>query len=384
MTAAERPIVCLLDGQTYEKNPYMTLLQEALAELGVDVRTTDLPRFFPLTRTAVRNPDLDVLQIDWPYHHYIVDPTGSRPIDAVLTVLRAVTFLVDLLVASLLSVGIVRTVHNRRHHDGAYPLTERVVSETLFLVADAVTVKCDAARHVVADSFAVPNADRIHVVPDGSYVSAYENDVTRAAARRELSIDEGTFVYLFFGQVRRYKGVLNLIDAFEDLGDTDSELWIVGTPEDEALEAELRSHAAEADGVRPVLRFVPDDRVQYYLNAADVLALPYRKILNSGSVRLGLTFGLPVVAPRMGCLPETLPAANEFLYDPTAPDGLRAELARAHDHPDLDRIGTANHQHARDQTWTATATALLDVYRRAVDESARNAGPGRDTDARQP
>jgi glycosyltransferase involved in cell wall biosynthesis len=380
MTAADRPTVCLLDGRAYEKNPYMSLLHEALAGAGVDVRTPAIPLFFPLSRTAIRQPDVDVIHIDWPYHYYVVEPTDLGPVDALLTALRALTFVLDLLVASLLSVAVVRTVHNRRHHDGVHARTERLVSEALFLAADAVTVKCDAAREVVADTFTVPDAARLHVVSDGSYVSAYEDEVSRTAARRELGIEADTFVYLFFGHVRRYKGVPELVDAFAALGHSDAELWIVGTPHDEALEATLQSRAATTDGVRAVLRFVPDDRVQYYLNAADVLALPYRRILNSGAVRLGLTYGLPVVAPRLGCLPETLPPDNEFLYDPAAPDGLRTELARAHDHPDLDRIAAANYDHAREQTWAATATALLEVYRHAIDTQTAGCGRERSTE----
>ena len=55
--------------------------------------------------------------------------------------------------------------------------------------------------------------------------------------------------------------------------------------------------------------------------------LPFRDILTSGSAILALSHGRPVIAPAIGCLPETLPADAAILYDPDAPEALGAALA---------------------------------------------------------
>jgi len=357
----------LMSGSWYPENAYMTLLADALREAGVDVRTPSLPLFFPLTRAVLADPDADAMQLDWIYDYYVTTGTGFGPANAALSFLRAAAFLVDVALVSLLGVGVVRTVHNERHHEELYPRTERLVNEWVFAVADAITVKCGAAADAIAAVYRVPEADEIAVVPDGNFVAAYENEVSREAARCDLGIDDDAFVVLFFGLIREYKGVPDLVDAFAALDAPDAELWLVGNPHDDRTEAQVAALARSDPRIETRLEFVPDERIQYYLNAADVLALPYRRILNSGTAHLGLSYGRPVISPAIGCLPETVPPENEFLYDPSDDDGLAEALRRAYDHPDLESIGRANRRHARSQSWTRAAEALTEVYRRAAD-----------------
>ncbi|WP_123621922.1 glycosyltransferase family 4 protein [Halorubrum sp. CSM-61] len=361
----------LMSGSWYPENAYMTLLADALREAGVDVRMPSLPLFFPLTRAALANPDADAMQIDWIYDYYVTTGTGFGPANALVSFLRAAAFLIDVALVSLLGVGVVRTVHNERHHEGLYPHTERIVNECVFAVADAITVKCGAAADAIAAAYRVPEADEIAVVPDGSFVAAYENDVSREAARRDLGIDDDAFVVLFFGLIREYKGVPDLVEAFAALDAPDAELWLVGNPHDDRTEAQVAALARSDPRIETRLEFVPDERIQYYLNAADVLALPYRRILNSGTAHLGLSYGRPVIAPAIGCLPETVPPENEFLYDPSDDDGLAEALRRASDHPDLESIGRANRRHARSQSWARAAEALTEVYREAAGDDRR-------------
>ncbi len=366
MTDPDEPTALVMNANKYAGNPYMSLLIDGLRDQGVTVLTPDPPIFFPLTRTALRHPDADVVHLDWLYDYYMTSDIGYPPIDKAISILRAVAFLLDLVLISLLSVAVVRTVHNKRHHGGKFRRTERVINEAAFLVADAVTVKCHAAAEIIASEYRVPTADRLHVVPDGSYVSAYENDVSAAEAREALSIPPDRFVYLFFGLIREYKGVPDLVRAFGKLDVPNAKLWIVGNPHDEGIRRQVEALAIATDDVETVLEFVPAERIQYYMNASDVLVLPYRDILNSGSAHLGLSYGRPIVAPEIGCLPETLPSENRLLYDPEADDGLREALQRAHDHPDLESIGRGNYAHALDRNWESTATTLVTVYRRAM------------------
>jgi glycosyltransferase involved in cell wall biosynthesis len=370
MTSSDDITVLLMDANRYPTNPYMTLLTEALRDTTAEVRTPVIPLFFPLTRTAFRNRDADVMQLDWVYEYYTIKLTGYDPVDDAISLLRAVTFLFDLVLVSLFGIALVQTVHNKRHHEGKFRRTERVVREALFWIGDAAIVKCNAAAESIAAAYTVPDVDRLDVVSDGNYISAYENRVSETEARDDLSIAEDAFVYLFFGLIREYKGVPDLLEAYAALDEPNTELWIVGKPNSEPLADEISALAERAGDVETVLEFVPEERIQHYLNAADVLVLPYRDILNSGSAYLGLSYGLPVVAPAIGCLPETLPPENDFLYVPTDGDALQRELERVLEHPDLDSVGRANYQHAVEQDWESTAASLLDVYRRVLGPSS--------------
>lgn len=356
----------LMSGAWYPENAYMTQLADGLRDAGVTVRTPELPVFFPLTRAVLANRDADVMQIDWIYDYYIVGDLRFAPLNKLATVLRAVTFLIDLAIVSQLDIAVVRTVHNKQHHEGIYPRTERLVNEWIFEIADAVTVKCASAADEIAEAFHRVSAERVHVVPDGNFIQAYENDRQPEAARRELGIAEDAFVFLYFGLIREYKGVPELIEAFGSIDAPGAECWIVGNPHNDRMKAQITALARGTDGVETRFTFVPDDRIQDYMNAADVLVLPYRKILNSGTAHLGLSFGVPIVAPAIGCVPDTVPDENEFIYDPSTPDGLASALQRAYEHPDLAEIGRANDRRARERGWDDACAELLGVYTRAV------------------
>jgi glycosyltransferase involved in cell wall biosynthesis len=340
----------------------MNLLTDGLERNGVDVRCPENKRVFPATQAALRNRNADVLQIDWPYPHYIVSSSDYNVLNKLFTVLRAATFLLDLLFISLLPIKQIRVVHNKRHHEGVYPRVERIVNEWNFFFADAITVKCNRAVEIIDSYYRGVSPNKMHVVPDGNYIPAYENDVSRTEARDELSIPDDEFVFLFFGRIREYKGVPDLLRAFHKFDRQNATLWIVGNPKTNRLREEIEEFGT-GDDIETVLDYIPEERIQYYMNAADVLVLPYRNILNSGAVYAGLSFGLPVVVPMMGCLPETLPEENEFLYDPDQEGALRRELERAYEHPDIERIGRANYEYALDQSWDRVAELVTDVYR---------------------
>ena len=371
MVGSSEPTVLLPGGSIYSENPYMDLLTGGLEANGVDVRYSEKFVFLPITRGVLRHRDVDVVQLEWLYPFYTIDDLEFEPANRTLTFLRAVALLVDLTIVALLPVYTVRTVHNRHHHDRAYPRIERVLNELAFALASAVVVKCERAVGIIDAEYRAADPDRMYVVSDGSYVPTYENDVSRERARNELSIPDDAFVYLYFGLIRGYKGVPDLLQAYTALERSDTQLWIVGNPDSEELEREIRDVADRTTDVTTVFDYVPGERIQYFMNAADVLVLPYRDILNSGTTYAGLTFGLPIVAPRIGCIPETVSAKNDLLYDPDQPNGLRSALETVYEHPDLESVGETNYERAIGRSWDRVGKEYLGVYRSLSEDRSR-------------
>ena len=77
------------------------------------------------------------------------------------------------------------------------------------------------------------------------------------------------------------------------------------------------------------LEYVPDDDVKLYFAACDVSVLPYAEALSPWEVMYSLSFGVPVVAPAAGCIPELVGPREGLLYDPNRSDGLAEALRRA-------------------------------------------------------
>jgi glycosyltransferase involved in cell wall biosynthesis len=130
--------------------------------------------------------------------------------------------------------------------------------------------------------------------------------LTRAEARRALNIGDDGPLVLFFGFVRRYKGLRQLIEALAQVPPpvrllVAGEFW-----EDVQLYHDLiRQHGLQ-DRVIVHNHYIPNEDIEAYFIAADVLALPYLSGSQSGVGMLALHYGLPVIATDVGGLPETV------------------------------------------------------------------------------
>ena len=144
----------------------------------------------------------------------------------------------------------------------------------------------------------------VRVIPHGHYRDAYPNSIGREAARASLRVAPDAHVALFFGQVRPYKGVVELVRCFRTITDQDAVLLVVGRPKDDEIAHAVETAASGDDRVHVHLGLVAVNEVQRYFNAADVVALPYIDTLNSGAALLALSFDRPIFAPARGAFAE--------------------------------------------------------------------------------
>ena len=77
------------------------------------------------------------------------------------------------------------------------------------------------------------------------------------------------------------------------------------------------------------MRFIPDGELPDYLGAADIVVLPFRRSLTSGSVALAASYGLPIVAPRLPSVTAVTGEKAPFLYEPAAENGLARAMERS-------------------------------------------------------
>jgi glycosyltransferase involved in cell wall biosynthesis len=113
---------------------------------------------------------------------------------------------------------------------------------------------------------------------------------------------------LFFGKVRKYKGLKILLQAMPDvLKRIDCQLLVVGEFYDSIEEYErLIRELGIGDSVRIDNRYVSNEEVPALFNLADVLVLPYLSATQSAVARLALSNGLPIIASRTGGLAESV------------------------------------------------------------------------------
>ncbi len=297
---------------------------------------------------------LDVVHIQW-HHRFFVTGHGHY----VDRVKRTWRFFRDVTSLKRRGVAIVWTVHNLENHERAGVRWEMYFNRRLAAAADAIIVHCDAAAELVRTAYRA-RRERIHVVPHAHYGGAYPEPPDAEAARKALGLAPDLRVLLFFGQIRAYKGVDQLLEVFSKIPDPKVRLAVVGLPKEPSLEKELRSKAATDDRIVLDLDFVSDARLAEYIAASDAVVLPYADSLTSGSAMLAASLGRAAVMPAIGCMAD-FPSDAAYLYDPADTDGLGRALAAAASAATAER-GARARDYVTRWGWDDVARRLRGLY----------------------
>jgi len=225
------------------------------------------------------------------------------------------------------SARIVVHRHNVFPHQYRDPAFETLY-ETVYAHADAVVHMGETSKREYLARYAgcFPCDRQIQsVIPHANFAS-YPNAVSKEAARRELGIRPTRRTVLIFGGLGRREEADMALRAFYRLPGRDKMLLVPNWRETPRRIAWIRLKYWVRDLTRWYYRlhpwfnfgygFVADERVQYYLNAADVLMVPRWRPLNSGNLILGFTFGKVVVGPDSGNVGEILRSTGNPTFDP--------------------------------------------------------------------
>lgn len=203
-------------------------------------------------------------------------------------------------------------------------LYSKIAGKVIRKLATHYVVHSEEERRTISQTYSIPE-QKISVIPHGLY-DHYE----RVENAKEMLGIEENFVILFFGLLRPYKGVKYLLKAFEILPDDirkDSRLLIVGETWEDRNTVELVKRSKFRDKITIVNRYVPDKEVSVYFSASDVLVLPYTRASQSGVAHIGMAFGVPVIASKVGGLEESLREyGGTHFVEPENPEQIRNAL----------------------------------------------------------
>jgi len=355
-----------------DANPYQHLLASGFEGDDVAVTLTKpADARLPLLTTVAAADDLDVLHLHFLSQFVLASPDELPDwLVAPASVLLTLRFFAEVALLRARGVSVVWTVHDLLDHGCPAPRIERL-ARSLFarLLADELIVHCDRAANEIQDAYLFPPAthEKTTAIPHGDFGDVYPNSTDGSTARDALGLREEDFVYVFFGSVKPYKNVNSLVSAFQLIPDEDARLVVAGNPETDSLGCRLTALSEQDDRVQLRLERIPEAEVQLYMNAADVVVLPFRTdpqtLLTSGSAVLAKQFGRPVVTPAVGCNPCML-ACGGILYGEN--ESLSAAL-RAARSADLRAMGEWNRQDLESITWSDIATQTASVYRSAVN-----------------
>jgi glycosyltransferase involved in cell wall biosynthesis len=241
----------------------------------------------------------------------------------------------------------------------AIPLVGRYVNRCapwLFRMADGFVVHSEFDRALLDECFSLPSRP-ITVIPHATYSHYRRDRLIRDAPADACNL-------LFFGLIRPYKGLDDLITAFELLGDSEVErywLTVVGESWEEAASVVERIDSSpRRNRITFVNRYVTDEEVGGYFSGADVVVLPYHRSSQSGALHIAMHYGLPLVVTAVGGLVEAVDGyEGAQLVPPHAPAEIAAAIRRASGHrgPFADPRG-----------WDVTAERYASFYTKVLAE----------------
>lgn len=324
------------------ENPYQKLMMEGLSSNAKFLVNHGVEgKVFAIIKTAFSKPVF--IHFDWIHQYYLRRSHWMTWMNFPLFCLEII------IVKYVLKVKLVWTLHNITPHDqpyfGPYKWARIFFAKQCEWIRVFSQNTADKASIVLGIS-----KNKFKVVPEGSYVDYYPNDISREAARQILNIKESKRVVLFFGSMRPYKGLECLINIYQKIRTEDTILIIAGQCVSQEYKKELGKLIIGYEDILLEARTIDVNDVQLYMNASDIVVLPFIKVENSGSTILAMGFAKPIVAPKIGVIPERLKHQLELLYEDNLEQILHKTIHMTKDQ--LLHIGQKNYNNLFNHKWT--------------------------------
>ena len=153
--------------------------------------------------------------------------------------------------------------------------------------------------------------------------------IAKDVAREKLGIDKKDKVILFFGFIRKYKGLDILLEAMADarIKEAGIKLLVAGEfYEDEKVYQEQIDRLGIQSQLIMRTQFIPDSEVVLYFCAADVVIQPYRNATQSGVTPLAYHYEKPMVVTNVGGLPAMVPDRKSGLVAAAQPMAIASAI----------------------------------------------------------
>jgi glycosyltransferase involved in cell wall biosynthesis len=212
-----------------------------------------------------------------------------------------------------------------------FRLYSKIMGRLLMGKADVFIVHLDSMKNQAVKTCGLQE-NKVHIISHGLFDTLYK-ECDKEEAKRRFGFQE-EFVILYFGTLRRYKGVSFLVDAFgnlpEDIGEH-CRLVIVGENwEDESILRGLIGSSPYAEHIMYSPQFVPDPLIPKYFSAADVVVLPYLRASGSAVANIAMIYGKPIIASDIAAMRDCFASYEGTWYaapgDSTALSGRLVEI----------------------------------------------------------
>jgi len=305
--------------------------------------------------SLIKEKKIDILHVQWfllsPIDYYFISKAKKLGIKILVTIHDILPF-------------------NTKFYDYKY-------HKKIYQIADSIIVQGEVNKTKLLNLF--PDIENLQsktvYIPHGNFVD-YVEEVKKNDARKYLNLPENKVILLFFGQIKKVKGLDVLIKAMKQVCDKrkDVLLVIAGKVWDDNFEVydKLINENGLTDFIRGDIKYIADQDVKYYFGSSDVVILPYKNVYQSGVVQLAYSYKKPVIATNVGAFKEVV--ENEISGLLVPPDNVEclsnAILSMINDKEKLDKYGVNGYKIINDKFgWPEIASKVYNIYSLLINKS---------------
>ncbi len=272
----------------------------------------------------------------------------------------------NVLFAKLLAMKVVVTAHDVRSFVGR--LSVPWMAKMAYRTSDGIIAQSEVSRREL--EAVLPAEGKIEVIPHGNYLPFIGDASSQEVAKGRIGVPKEATVILFFGQIKEVKGLDVLIEAMPGiLREHPGALLVVAG---KVWKDDFRRYQARIDelGVSENcvlhIRYIPDSEVRDYYGAADIVALPYRRIYQSGVLLMAMSYGKPTIVSDIAGMTEVVSdGVNGYVFPSGDSKALAAKLSDTLSNPDeLRLVGERALSQVRERNdWIRIGHMTADFYR---------------------
>ena len=343
-----------------DANPYNYLLSEALSAEGCKVHE--------LNRKNGIFGRPDVIHIHWP------QTQSKGPIGQASK--RSAEYIFRLALQRTRGTAVIWTAHNMHAHDQNNPALERLLMWCVTRLVSGVVYLNASSRSKAQATYPALRRKPHVIIPHGAYGALFDSGKDRLGARTQLGIPAKEKVISFVGDILPYKGLDKLLRAVADLEPSEASLLVAGAfKADDSYVRDIREAISrlQTSGHRVVLieRRLTNSEMVDAIKASDIVALPYRRIDNSGLAILAIEQGARLLTTDHELFREL---RDELGHDRivVAVENFSANAIRAA----LSKTGSEAEQGVdafiRARSWSLIAAETVAFYRRCGAEPSKS------------
>jgi len=338
-------------------NPYQHRLKDELAAIGTKADFLGEPTksasvnllLLPFRLLTARLGGTRIVHLHWTEQFvpkWLANPVGR--------LFAELWFRFCLSTINGLKLKLVYTVHNLFPHAKVFNNDEKVVKLILRNCAAAVVHHRSTKGEVESLSSTVA----IYVIPEG--IDIIPNPIKTTKSK--------TLNIVMLGQIKKYKGIHELLTKITEASKPIESLniKIAGTCNDAKLKSELIRLVAHANkqgwSIDLFFDYLSHEQMQTLFAESDAALFAFKRITNSGSVRMALGCGVPVVIPNVDSL-DYLPNAISIKYEPEAVLDELGNLSKT----ELESMRKDAYKYAQQYSWQQNAAAHLKMYREVLN-----------------